>query len=43
VALGGEVGWPGGRAWRRDGQIVLAQADDWPDATSNPHRPGALG
>jgi tRNA(Ile)-lysidine synthase len=43
VARGGEVGWPGGRAWRRDGQIVLAQADDWPDATSNPHRPGALG
>jgi tRNA(Ile)-lysidine synthase len=42
-ARGGEVGWPGGRAWLREDQIVLARADDWSDAPSNPHRPGALG
>jgi tRNA(Ile)-lysidine synthase len=42
-ARGGELGWPGGRAWRRGDQIVLAQPDDWSDVPPNPHRPGALG
>jgi tRNA(Ile)-lysidine synthase len=34
------VEWPGGRAVRRDGLMVLTGPDDSP---ANPHRPGALG
>jgi tRNA(Ile)-lysidine synthase len=40
---GGPVEWPGGRALRQGAEIVLAQPDDCPDASSNSHRPGALG
>jgi tRNA(Ile)-lysidine synthase len=34
------VEWPGGRAVRRDGLMVLTESDDSP---AKPHRPGALG
>jgi tRNA(Ile)-lysidine synthase len=40
---GGGVRWPGGQARRDREALVLAQPDDWPDASSKPTRPCALG
>ena len=43
AAGGAEVRWPGGHARRDREALVIAQPDDWPDASSNPTRVDALG